>query len=317
MEAAVVAEPGRLVLEERPIPEPGEGEVRIRLEGSGVCGSSLPVWEGRPWFTYPLEPGAPGHEGWGRVDALGPGVDGIRIGERVGALTYRAHASYDVAAADAVVALPDELDGVPFPAEPLGCAMNVFERSGIEAGQTVAVIGIGFLGALLVQLAAAAGARVLAVTRRPFALDAARDSGAAEAIVFDDVWRVRDRIEELTGGALCECVIEAVGTQEPLTLAGLLTSVRGRLVIAGYHQDGLRQVDMQHWNWHGIDVINAHEREPRRYLEGMRAAVDAVRRGRLDPSRLYTHTLPLHRIGEAYELLTERPDGFLKALVTT
>jgi len=58
------------------------------------------------------------------------------------------------------------LDGLPFPGEPLGCAMNIFRRSGIRRGDTVAIIGIGFLGALLVQLAAGAGARVIAISRR-------------------------------------------------------------------------------------------------------------------------------------------------------
>ena len=81
-------------------------------------------------------------------------------------------------------------------------------------------------------------------------------------------------MKELTDGRWCERVIEAVGLQWPLDLAGELTGERGRLVIAGYHQDGPRQVNMQLWNWRGIDVINAHERDPQRYVDGMRAAVD-------------------------------------------
>ena len=83
--------------------------------------------------------------------ALGEGVSGLRVGDRVAALTYRAHAEYDLAEASAVVPLPPSLDGVPMPGEPLGCAFNIFERSGIEAGQTVAIVGIGFLGALLTR----------------------------------------------------------------------------------------------------------------------------------------------------------------------
>jgi threonine dehydrogenase-like Zn-dependent dehydrogenase len=316
MQALVVTGPGRTRIEEAPRPEPGPGEVRIRLEGSGVCGSSLPVWEGRPWFGYPLEPGSPGHEGWGRVDAVGHGADGVVVGQRVAAIGTNAHATYALARADEVVVLPEELDGLPFPGEPLGCAMNVFGRCAIEPGQQVAVIGIGFLGALLVQLAVAAGARVLAVGRRPFALEIARRLGAEEAFAFDDPGAIAEQVAERTDGAGCARVIEAVGTQEPLTLAGRLTAVRGRLVIAGFHQDGTREIDMQRWNWHGIDVVNAHERDPQQYVRGMRAAVEAVRTGRLDPAPLYTHTLPLGRAAEAYELMRLRPDGFLKALVT-
>jgi threonine dehydrogenase-like Zn-dependent dehydrogenase len=72
---------------------------------------------------------------------------------------------------------------------------------------------------------------------------------------------------------------------------------------------------MQLWNWRGIDVINAHERDPRVYLDGMRAAVAAVESGVLDPTPLCTHTVPLERFGDAMELMRTRPDGFLKALV--
>jgi threonine dehydrogenase-like Zn-dependent dehydrogenase len=316
MQACVIAGPGRAALESLDCPEPGPGQVLLRLEGSGVCASSLPLWEGRQWFDYPQPPGAPGHEGWGRVAALGPGVGGLAEGDRVAALSYRAHAEYDVAAADALVRLPESLAEVAVPGEPLGCACNIFQRSRIEVGQTVAIVGIGFLGALLTQLAVHAGARVIALSRRPFALELARSCGAAHTIALDEHQRVLKQVEELTGGRWCERVIEATGLQWPLDLAGEMTAERGRLVIAGYHQDGPRQVNLQLWNWRGLDVVNAHERDPRAYVEGMRNAVGLMVEGVLDPAPLYTHTLPLDRLGEALELTRTRPDGFMKALVT-
>lgn len=316
MQACVIAGPGVATLQSLRRPDPGPREVLLRLEGSGVCASSLPLWEGRQWFDYPQPPGAPGHEGWGCVVALGNQVSEVAIGDRVAALTYRAHAEYDLAAADAVVRLPDSLRDVPVPGEPLGCACNIFRRSGIEAGHTVAIVGIGFLGALLTQLASHAGARVIALSRRPFALEVARSCGAAHAIALDDHHRVLEQVKALTDGRWCERVIEATGLQWPLDVAGELTAERGRLIIAGYHQDGTRQVNMQLWNWRGIDVINAHERDPRAYLEGMRAAVDLMAAGVLNPRALYTHTLSLDQLGEALELTRNRPDGFMKALVT-
>jgi threonine dehydrogenase-like Zn-dependent dehydrogenase len=316
MHACVIAEPGRAVIRALDRPEPGPGQVLLRLEGSGVCASSLPLWEGRQWFDYPQPPGAPGHEGWGRVVTLGAGVSGLTEGDRVVALSYRAHAEYDVAAADAVVRLPESLNGIAVPGEPLGCACNIFKRSQVEAGQTVAIVGIGFLGALLTQLASHAGARVIALSRRPFALELARSCGAAHAIALDDHQAVLEQVKALTDGRWCERVIEATGLQWPLDVAGEITGERGRLVIAGYHQDGLRQVNLQLWNWRGIDVINAHERDPRTYIEGMRTAVELMVAGVLDPAPLYTHQLPLEQLGEALELTRTRPDGFLKALVT-
>jgi threonine dehydrogenase-like Zn-dependent dehydrogenase len=316
MQACVIAEPGRAALETLDCPEPGPGQVLLALEGSGVCASSLPLWEGRRWFDYPQPPGAPGHEGWGHVAALGPGVSGWAEGDRVAALSCRAHAEYDVAAADALVRLPESLTDVAVPGEPLGCACNIFQRSRIEAGQTVAIVGIGFLGALLTQLAVHAGVRVIALSRRPFALELARSCGAAHTIALDDHQRVLRQVEELTAGRWCERVIEATGLQGPLDLAGEMTAERGRLVIAGYHQDGPRQVNLQLWNWRGLDVVNAHERDPRAYVEGMRKAIGLMVEGVLDPAPLYTHTLPLDRLGEALELTRTRPDGFIKALVT-
>jgi threonine dehydrogenase-like Zn-dependent dehydrogenase len=316
MRAAVIAGPQTFRLEKVSRPEPGPREVRVRLEGCGVCASNLELWAGRPWFQYPLAPGSPGHEGWGRVDALGEKVTDVAIGERVGLLSGRAYAEYDVALSESVVRLPRSLDGSPFPAEPVGCAMNIFRRSLIGAGQTVAVVGIGFLGALLTRLASRAGARVIAVSRRPFALEVARDFGAAETVPMDDHARVVVRVKELTEGEGCECVIEAVGKQWPLDLASELTRERGRLVIAGYHQGGTRQVNMQLWNWRGLDVINAHERDPKVYLEGMREGVGAVTRGELDPAPLYTHTFDLAQLPCALDVARARPDGFLKALVT-
>ena len=314
-QVAVLERPRSIRLKRRPLPEPGPGEVRVALEGCGVCASNLPVWEGRDWFAYPQEPGMPGHEGWGRVDAVGAGVTDLHRGDRVAALSYHAFATHDVAPAAHVVKLPRELEGLPFPGEPLGCALNVFQRSDIRAGQTVAVVGVGFLGILLVQLAAHAGARVLALARRPFALHLARQAGAAEAIPMDDHGAVVEQVRALTDGAGCERVVEATGKQKPLDLAVELTAVRGRLVIAGYHQDGLRQVNMQLWNWRGLDVINAHERDPARYVEGMRAAVQAVLESRLDPAPLFTHRFSLEELPAALETANRRPDGFMKALI--
>jgi threonine dehydrogenase-like Zn-dependent dehydrogenase len=316
MRAAVLAAPGQVQVATVPRPEPGRGQVRVRLEGSGVCASNLTPWAGPEWMNFPTEPGSLGHEGWGVVDALGDDVGGLSVGDRVAALSFKAYAEYDLAEADAIVRLPASLADQPFPGEPLGCAMNIFRRSEIAAGQTVAIVGIGFLGAILTRLATNAGARVIAISRRPFSLDVAREFGAAETIAMNDHNEIIAAVKELTGGVFCDRVIEAVGKQWPLDLAGELTRERGRLIVAGYHQDGPRQVNMWLWNWRGLDVINAHERDPKVYVQGIREAVETVASGRLDPRPLYTNSYPLDRLGEALDATRDRPDGFLKALVT-
>src|SRR4051794_17789032 len=106
MRAATVSAPGRVEIGAAPVPRPGPREVLLRIERCGVCASNLAVWEGQPWFTYPQEPGGLGHEATGHIAAFGQEVEGWRIGQHVATLSYHAYAEYDVAAADALVALP-------------------------------------------------------------------------------------------------------------------------------------------------------------------------------------------------------------------
>ncbi len=314
MQAARLTGPGQFDLVEMPIPQPGPDQVRVKLKGCGVCASNLGPWAGPEWMQFPTEPGAPGHEGWGRIDALGAEVKGLQTGDRVAFLGQHSYAGYDLAPADQVVVLPPELDG-PFPGEALGCAMNIFARSGIKPGMRVAIIGIGFLGATLTRLAANEGAEVIAISRRPESLALARRMGAARTIEMIDHYQIIEEVRTLTDGAFCEVAIEAVGLQWPLDLASELVGTHGRLVIAGYHQDGPRQVNMQSWNWRGLDVINAHERDPATYVAGMQRAVRAVAEGRLDIAPLLTHRYPLADLGAALDATRDKPAGFVKAWV--
>ena len=315
MRAAVLVGAGDMRVAQVSVPEPGAGEVRIRLEGCGVCASNLGPWSGPDWMDYPRDPGELGHEGWGTIDRVGEGVTEFVPGQRVAALSSKSFAEYDIAAADALVVLPDALEGQAFPGEPLGCAVNVFRRSDIRRGQTVAIVGIGFLGAILTRLATDAGARVIAISRRPSSLDLARRHGAVETIPMDDHRAIIDQVKALTEGVLCDRVIEAVGKQWPLDLAGEIVREGGKLIVAGYHQDGPRQVNMQMWNWKGIDVINAHERDPAVALAGLREAIGMVTSGILDPAPLYTHLYTLDELGAALDATRDKPAGFVKALV--
>src|SRR3954453_16780928 len=88
MRAAVITAPNGLEVRNVPLPNPGPNQVRIRLEGCGVCASNIPPWEGRPWFNYPMEPGQLGHEGWGVIDEVGEHVPpAFKVGERVAMLS--------------------------------------------------------------------------------------------------------------------------------------------------------------------------------------------------------------------------------------
>jgi threonine dehydrogenase-like Zn-dependent dehydrogenase len=139
--------------------------------------------------------------------------------------------------------------------------------------------------------------------------------GAAEMLAMEDHDAIIGAVKELTNGRFCERVIEAVGKQWPLDLAAELTGEGGRLIIAGYHQDGPRQVNMQLWNWRGFDVINAHERDRAVAIQGVREAIEAVQSGLIDPSKLITHRYKLDQLGEALDATRDRPGGFVKAVV--
>ena len=146
MNSAILIEPRQFRIESMDAPSPGEGEVRIRVRGCGVCGSDMGPWKGLPGLGYPLQPGAPGHEVFGTVESVGPGVQGLAAGQPVTALAYRAYAEYDLVRADSIIPLPEALADRPVLGEPMACAVNVMRRSGVREGDTVVLLGTGFLG---------------------------------------------------------------------------------------------------------------------------------------------------------------------------
>jgi len=312
-QAATLVAPQTMRMRDTEVLEPGPDEVRVRLEGCGICASNLPIWEGRPWFEYPRPAGAPGHEGWGTIDATGSDVTDLTVGQRVALISANAYAQFDIASRRAVVRLPEEFSSLPFPREPLRGAMNIFERSDVRAGHTVAIVGAGFLGVLLTQLAAKERAEVIVISRRDYALQLASRAGASQVVRVEADRDAIERAMSLTNGRGYDRVIETGGLQETLDLASAITAEYGRLVIAGYHQDGLRTVNLQQWNWRALDVVNAHERSIERYAAGMKRAVDAVLDGRIDPFPLLTHQVTLATLDSGFELAQRRPDGFMKA----
>ena len=297
-------------------PAPGEGEILLKVLGCGVCGSDMGPWKGLQGLEYPMRPGAPGHEVFGAVEAVGTGVEGLKPGDPVTALSYRAYSEYDVARAEDVVPLPPALAGRVVLGEPMSCAVNVSRRAGVNEGDVVVLLGTGFLSSLLLQILRTPGspkpARIFTVSRRRLSPEMAERLGVDEALTYED--DVHHRVGATTGGRMADVVVEATGHQRPLDLGAELTRERGRLVVAGYHQDGPRTVNMQLWNWRGLDVINAHERDPRIYKSGMEEGVRLLAEG-LDLAPLITHAFPLAEINRAFATAEERPDGFIKSVV--
>jgi NADPH:quinone reductase len=120
MRAAILTHPETIEIREIPRPVPQADEVQIRVESCGVCASNVAPFEGRPWFSYPFEAGAPGHEACGRIELLGRSVSGWQAGDRVAFLSNHGFAEYDVARVEAIAALPPQFDEEQIPAEPDG-----------------------------------------------------------------------------------------------------------------------------------------------------------------------------------------------------
>lgn len=310
-----ITAPHTIEVVEKELPEPGMQEIRVKMEGCGISASNLAAWQGRPSFQGPFHSGMFGCEGYGIVDKVGKNVKQIKRGDRITGMFDDAFAEYTIARANEVVQIPEALKSIPLPGEPLGCAINIFRRSKIRSHQHVAIVGVGFLGALLIQLTKCVGAKVYAISRRPYSLQIATDMGADEVIQIDDSTDVEQRILELTHGNGCDCVIEASGHQPTLDLATSIVRTNGRLVIAGYHREGVRHVNLQTWNWKGIDVINAHERDVRKHIRGTHAALEAIVDCQLDITPLLTHYYSPDQLNDAFETMSLRPDGFVKAIV--
>jgi len=200
-------------------------------------------------------------------------------------LTQHGYARFAEVDARTLVPLPSALEGLPFPGEAFACAVSVVRRARIEPGMRVAIVGVGFLGSVVASLLF-----------------------ECEVTLFRRTTPVEGSFER---------VIECAGTQEALETASSLVAERGVLVIAGFHQDGPRTVDLQSWNWKGIDVVNAHERDEEVVVDALREAVRLAATGVLDVERFVTHVLPLERLDEAFELARTRPRGFVKAAVVT
>ena len=236
MKAAVIREFGApLVIEDMPVPEPGPGQVVVRIAATGVCHTDLHVADG-DWKVKPELPLIPGHEGVGTVAAAGAGVATVKEGDRVGVpWLYSAcghcehclggwetlcngqrntgysvnggYAEYALAEADFVARLPDELDFAP--ASPLLCAgLTVYKglkQTDTKPGDWIAVVGVGGLGHLAVQYAKAMGRHVVAVDVSASSLDLASDLGAdlvVDVIADDPVRQVRKAVGGVHGALI-------------------------------------------------------------------------------------------------------------------
>jgi D-arabinose 1-dehydrogenase-like Zn-dependent alcohol dehydrogenase len=308
---------GSLEIVERPIPGPGAGQVRIKVQACGICHSDSLTKEGLlPGIQYPR---VPGHEVAGVIDAVGPGVPGWQPGQRVGVgwnggycgycdhcrrgdffacvrgqttgVTYDGgYGEYMIAPASAVALMPAELP--PTEAAPLMCAglttFNALRNSGARAGDVVAVLGLGGLGHLGVQYAAKMGFHTVGIARGKDKEPLARQLGAS---VYIDS-QAQDPAGELQklGGAKAILATATSGDAMSAVQGGLATN--GTMLVIGAAESmqvspilllmGNRSIK----GWYSGTSIDSQDTLAFSQLTGVRPM---------------TETYPLERASEAYE----------------
>jgi threonine dehydrogenase-like Zn-dependent dehydrogenase len=295
-------------------PEPGPGEVLVRVQASGVCASELHPWaDGRPGYPHRF-----GHEPMGIVAGVGSGVTRFQEGDRVTGLFKGAYADCCLATEDILLPVPANVGDEAALGEPLACLVNAQRRTPVELADRVAIIGLGYMGLGMLQLLKLCGPRrIVAIDVREDARDAAKRFGADEAYDPSELPPEFSLTQfgDWQSDRGFEVVIEGSGTQAGLTLAGELVRPHGVLSILGYHQGGPRQVDVGMWNWKAIDVVNAHVRRRADLMESMRIGLELTAKGMIDLGALVTHRYGLDEVDRAYGDLLEKPQGFIKAVV--
>ncbi len=305
----------RSVVISEPTPAPRAFEVLVRVEMCGVCASEL-----HPWLDGPVDQSRRlGHEPVGVVETLGEQVTTFQIGDRVTGLFKGAYSDVCVALADDLLHIPDGVSNEAALGEPLACLVNAQRRTQIELADTVALIGLGYMGLGMLQLLKLRGpSKIIAIDVREDARAAAKRYGADEVYHPGDLpahYRVT-RFSDWQTPLGVDVVIEASGTQPGLTLAGEMVRAHGVLSILGFHQGEPRTIDMEMWNWKAIDVVNAHVRRKADLMESMRIGLDLLAAGKLDFESLVTHRFSVDEVDKAYDALRSKPEGYIKALIT-
>ena len=331
--AVEVSAPGELRLVERPVTEPGAGQVRVRVEACGICHTDVATVVGSyPGLTLPR---VPGHEVVGRIEALGSGVSRWKVGQRVGVgliagedgvcescrrgdtvncqnpvtsgvTTDGGYAEVMIAEARGISSVPDELTSPE--AAPLLCAgittYNALRNAGLRGGDLVAVQGIGGLGHLGVQFARHMGFRTVAIGRGLDKEKLAKDLGAH---VYIDA-AVEDAAAALyrMGGARAILATGTSGDAMGSLVPGLAT--RGKLIVVGVPQDQI-QLNAFPLVFGGRSIYGSLTGTPIDVEDTLAFSV-------LENVRPMIETFPLERAADAYTRMIEGKARFRVVLVT-
>lgn len=322
-------------------PDPGPGEVTVRVRAVGICGSDMHYYLEGGCAGYPAQyPSVLGHEPAGEVVAVGAEVEDVAAGARVaiepaitcgrcefcragrhnlcetvvfmgGLQTPGLLREYATIPAGNAVAIPA---GMSYPAatvvEPLAVILHALELTHLEAGETVAVMGAGPIGLLAAAVARLAGAgRVIIADRIGLRLALAREMGADLAV---DISResVVEAILDSTGGKGAHLIIDAAGKPDSLNPALRAVRAGGRVVLIGIPSDTITGVDL-HAAMHREAAIYTLKRSN----HNDHAAIQLIESGKIAADKLVTHRFPLPHADRAFSTIADYADGVAKAVV--
>lgn len=312
MKASQVVAPRTSQVVEVADPVPGDDQVLVEVVASGVCTSDL-----GPWLTHdPADPPVRlGHEMVGRVVAVGRDADRWVPGDLVTGLGGDGFATLAVMDAHAVLPVPAGIDPAHAIGEPVADLEEALSRTRIGAGDRVAVVGLGFMGLGLVQLARRhAPGLLVGVDPDPARRERALRLGADLVFAPDELpAEFRSATGRATEARL-DIVLEATGVTGGLKTAGSMVRPFGTLCVVGYHHTGDAMMDMDLW-YKAVTVVNGFCPDRTRLMAAMRVALDLVAQRRFSYAPLVTHRFRLDQVDEAFSTMREGGPDFVKGVV--
>jgi len=316
MKALQMVGPRQLaMLDDVPEPAPNEGEVLVRCNWVSICGSSIHPFLGLGRWAgeYPRPPGWDGHECIGtivesRLPGWEPGTVVLAHPE-----TYQGFAEFTRSRPPGLVRLPPADDHVPFiVAQPLATVLRAMSRLRSPANLRCAVVGQGPMGLIFTSVLRHAGARqVVGIDLLAERLEAARRFGATHVVnaSTDDV---SEAVRELTGGAMADLSIEAVGYPEPLASAVRITRPRGTILVFGVPRFDTQDFPINHFMRGEMEMLSSVGPG---CVEFFGSAVRMLAGGQLDLAPLVTHRLPWGEAQRAFDIYADHADGALKVVL--
>ncbi len=313
-----VGGPETLVLEEMATPEPGKKQVRIKVHAAGVNFPDTLIIRDM-YQMKPPRPFAPGGEIAGEIEAIGEGVDGFAVGDRVLGMTgFGGFATHVVADANRVIKIPDNM-----PYDEAACFVLTYgtshhalkDRADIKEGDSLLILGAaGGVGVAAIELGKAAGARVIAAVSSEEKAQFCRDLGADETLIYARDMSDRaiqkefsTEIKKLSGGEGVDIVYDAVGGDyaEPAVRA---LAWKGRFLVVGFPA-GIPKIPLNLTLLKGCQIVGvfwgAHTlREPASHAENMGDLFKLYSEGKIKPRISASYSLD--KAGDALQLLSDR-----------